>query len=398
MIVPQTKIERIQTRMRAQGFDALFCRLSANVLYLTGHWSGHHAVAALMPAHGRPVLLVAESEYEDAAEHVDRQSVDLDMYAFESATELRGLADSMAAALPAIFRRLGLARGVLGVELSFEDGAPGRMHGDFRFPAEPTWAMLRRTFPAAELRDATELVSRLRWVKSEPEVAAIRKAIEIAGLGFAAAQAAIRPGMTEAELAAVVETAILGQGTGRHGARLSRGFAAVYAGARSARQYTHWAAPSGRAIAENDWVIIELGSVTDGYWSDLTRHACAGQPSPKVLEIYQIVLEAQQAGLARARPGVPVGEIDRACHDYIARAGYGDFFPHASGHGVGFNYHEGPPNHRAFTEPLEPGMVLCVEPGIYLPGEFGIRAEDIILVTDHGAELLSHYPHAVGPG
>ncbi|MCC7358543.1 MAG: aminopeptidase P family protein [Anaerolineales bacterium] len=395
MRIPQSKIDRIQQALRAQGLDGLFCRLSANVLALTGHWSGHHAVAAVVPAAGRPTLLVPHTEYDDAAAHLDQTTLDLEAYAFESVTELRSLPASLAVALPGLFQRLGLERGLIGVELSAEDGAPARMGGDFRFPAEPTWAMLRRTFPHAALRDAGDLLGRLRWVKSQPEIEAIRKAIEIASLGFAAAQAAIRPGLTEAELAAAIEAAILSQGTGRNGARLSRGFAAVYAGARSAQQHTHWAAPTGHPIAPDDWVILELGSVTDGYWSDLTRHVCAGAPSDKALRIYEIVLEAQRQGLAQARPGAPVGGIDRACRAYIQSAGYGDFFPHPSGHGVGYNYHEGPPNHSAFGEPLEPGMVLCVEPGIYLPGEFGIRAEDIIVITETGAELLSHYPHQV---
>ena len=394
MRIPQEKIDRIQKAMVEQGFDVLFSRLSLNVVFFTGHWSGNHAVAAIVPASGRPTLLVAETEAEDAIADLDRSTLDIETYEFESATELRGITDSMAAvALPAIFKRMGVSDGVIGIEQSFEDGALARLMGDFKYPAEPTWSVLRQTFPKATLKDATGLISRLRWVKTPEEVEAVKKAVKIASLGFAAAQDAVEPGITEAEITAIIESAILTQGTGKNEAKLSRGFPAVYSGPRSAIQYTHWACSSGRVVQENEIVIMELGSVTDGYWCDLTRHACAGKPPEEALKIYEILLEAQRRGIEVAKPGVPIGEIDKACHAYVAEAGYGDYFPHASGHGVGFNYHEGPPNHQAFQEPLEEGMLLCVEPGIYLPGEFGIRPEDIILITKDGAEFISDYPH-----
>jgi Xaa-Pro aminopeptidase len=255
--------------------------------------------------------------------------------------------------------------------------------------------LLRKTFPKATLKDATGLISKLRWVKTPEEVAAVRQTVRIASMVFTAAQAAVKPGMTEAELTAILESEIISQGTGRNGATYSRGFASIYSGPRSAIQNAHWACSSGRVIEQNDIIIMELGVVTDGYWCDLTRHACAGIPPRKAQEIYKIALEAQRRGITVAKPGVPIGEIDKTCHAYIAEVGYGDQFPHASGHGVGFNYHEGPPNHQAFREPLEEGMLLCVEPGIYLPGEFGIRSEDIILITTDGAEIISDHPHTL---
>ncbi len=394
MRIPQSKIERIQKAMVEQGFDVLFARLGVNVLFFSGHWPGYHAVAAIIPAQGKPVLLVPETECEDALETLDRTTFDLETYAFESATVLRGVTDSMAAtALPAIFNRLGATAGVIGTEQSFEDGALGRLMGDFKYPSEPTWQVLRNTFPRATLKDASGLIGRLRWIKTPEEVEAIKKTIALAGRGFDAARRGARPGVTEAELSATLEGEILAQGTGKNGTRYARGFSSIYSGPRSAIQYTHWACSSGRVLQENDIVIMELGAVADGYWCDLTRQACAGTPSDKAREIYDIVLEAQRRGIETAEPGVPIGDIDLACHAYIASKGYDSYFPHGSGHGAGFNYHEGPPNHRAFREPLEEGMVLCVEPGIYLPGEFGMRAEDMIVITHDGAQVISNVPH-----
>ena len=396
MRIPQSKIDKIQKAMTEQGFDVLFSRLSPNVVYFTGHWSGNHAVAAIVPASGRPALLVAESEYDDAVTGLDRSTLDIDTYEFESATELRGIPDGMAAStLPAIFQRMGVADGVIGIEQSFEDGAVARLMGDFKYPSEPTWSVLRQTFPKARLRDATGLISRLRWVKTPEEIEAVKKAIGIASMGFAVAQEAAEPGMTEAELSALLEAEILGQGSGKNGARYSRGFSSIYSGPRSATQYTHWACSSGRVFQVDEIIIMELGSVTDGYWCDLTRLACAGTPADRARRVYEIALAAQWEGISVAKPGVPIGEIDKACRACITEAGFGDCFPHPSGHGVGFNYHEPPPNHFTFREPLEEGMLLCVEPGIYLPGEFGIRPEDIIAITADGADVLSTHPHTL---
>ncbi|MBN1671963.1 MAG: aminopeptidase P family protein [Kiritimatiellae bacterium] len=396
MKITRQKIDRIQAAMRAEGVDVLFSRLSVNVLALTGYWSGNHAVAAVFPAQGKPVLLVAETEQEMAEAEADRDMLDIETYAFESLTELRGITDSMTAtALPAILNRMGVADGTIGVEQSFEDGCLARLMGDFKYPSEPTWAALRQAFPKAQLKDATALIGALRQVKTPEEVNAIRKAVKIACKGFAAARAAVKPGMTEAELSAILEAEILAQGTGRNGARYARGFSSIYSGPRSAVQNVHWACSTGRAIQSNEIVIMELGAVADGYWCDLTRHTCAGEPPEKANEIMKIVQDAQQAGMAVARPGTPVGEIDKVCHDYLAAQGYGpEFYVHPCGHGTGFNYHEGPPVHAACDLPLAEGMVLCVEPGVYVQGQFGIRAEDMFVITRNGAERLSDYTHA----
>jgi Xaa-Pro aminopeptidase len=388
-------MDRTQKALAAGGIDVLFSRLSVNVLALTGYWSGNHAVAALIPAEGRPVLLVAESELDNASKEADTDAFDIESYAFESLTELRGITDSMLArALPAAFRRMGVDDGTIGIEKSFEDGSLARLMGDFKYPSEPTWAALQEAFPSAVLKDASGVINTLRMVKTPEEIQAIRRIVDIACEGFAAARAAVKAGMTEAELGALLEGTIQAKGTGRNGVRCARGFASVYSGPRSADQHVHWACSSARKIKDGELVIMELGAVADGYWCDLTRLACAGDPPVKSLEILKIVKDAQQCGIAAAKAGSPVGRIDRACHDRLTELGYGpEFYAHPCGHGTGFNYHEGPPVHEACNLPLEEGMVLCVEPGVYINGEFGIRTEDMIVITRNGAELLSDYPH-----
>lgn len=393
MKLSQEKFDRIQKAMTEEGLDVIFSRLSVNVLFLTGYWSGNHAVAAIVPVTGRPVLLVAESEYDNVAEEADRTVLDIKTYSFESLTELRGITDSMMPALPGILKKTGAEDGVIGIEKSYEDGALARLMGDFKYPSEPTWNALADALPNAKFKDASGLISRLRMVKTPNEVAAIKKAVDIGCMGFEAARQAVKPGMTEAELSGILEAEILAQGTGRNDAKYSRGFSSIYSGPRSATQWVHWACSTGRVIEENDIVIMELGSVTDGYWCDLTRHACAGKTPVKAKEILKITQEAQQKGIAIARPGTAIGEIDKACHDYFEQKGFGpEYYRHPCGHGTGFNYHEGPPVHQACNVILEEGMVLCIEPGLYLPGEFGIRPEEMVLITKTGAEIISDYP------
>jgi Xaa-Pro aminopeptidase len=390
----QEKIDRIQESMCTEGYDVLFCRLSVNVLFLTGYWPGNHAVAAIVPARGKPTLLVAETEYDNVIEEADRTMLDLETYCFESLFELRGIIDSMTTVLPSILKKMGSVDGVIGIERSFEDGSIARMIGDFKYPSQPTWNALQAALPKANLKDATGLISKLRMIKAQNEIIAIKKAVEIACMGFDAARQAIKPGMTEAELSAVLESAILTQGTGRNGAKYSRGFSSIYSGPKSAKQWAHWTHSTGRVIRDNEIVIMELGSVTDGYWCDLTRNACAGKPSQKAEEILKIVQEAQKRGTSVAKPGIAIGEIDKACHDYLQQNGFGpEYYHHSCGHGVGFNYHEGPAVHQACNIVLEDGMVLCIEPGVYLPGQFGIRTEDMVLITKDGVEVISDYPH-----
>ncbi|MDR1510921.1 MAG: Xaa-Pro peptidase family protein [Synergistaceae bacterium] len=384
----------IQKELKKYGLDGLVCRLSVNILALTGYWPCNHSVAAVVPQNGKPVLVVPETEMDNAAAETDAHFLDLQPYPLENVVEFTNPAQSVSAALYGVLSKSGLLRAKIGIEKSFEDGATGRMFGDFKYPAEPTWQALKERFPGVEFVDATHEIMSLRMIKTPFEVERIRKAAAVACIGFDAAREALRPGMTEADLSAALEAAILSYGTGRNGARYSRGFSSVYSGVRSSLQWSHWACTSGKAIEQNDVVIIELGSVTDGYWADLTRCFCAGSPSEKTKKSFGIILEAQAAGIEAAKPGKPIGGIDRACRDIFLKYGYGyERCGHPCGHSTGFNYHEAPPVHQANQMPIEEGMVLCIEPGLYFPGEFGMRCEDMFYIASNGAVRLSEYPH-----
>ena len=397
MKISPARMARIQKALAGNGLDALFCRLSEHVLYFTGYWPRNHVGAALVPASGNPVLLLSELE---AGWELDRtppaDGVDVVTFPFESAELLRGPGDGFASILPAVFERLGLNDKVIGIEQGFEICNVGMFQGEVKYPAQPTWELLRGIFPKARFQDAAGVIMGLRRIKSPEEVEAIRMAIEIAGFGFHAAREALKPGMKETELAAIIESAIHTQGTGYKGVIQARGYACVYSGARSAMQWTHYAYSTDRRIQKNEVVIIELGSFADGYWADLTRNLCAGTPPERVKAMFDVALGAQKAALDAAQAGIRISELDRAARQYMQAQGYAQYWPHGLGHGVGMAYHEGPPVHMAYHEPLEAGMVLTLEPGIYIEGLAGIRPEDMIVAGESHSEVLScAIPHVL---
>jgi Xaa-Pro aminopeptidase len=147
--------------------------------------------------------------------------------------------------------------------------------------------------------------------------------------------------------------------------------------------------PGGRPIREGDAVVLDFGGKVGGYCSDISRTVCVGRSPERFVEVYEVVREAQEAAFQAVRPGVPAEEVDRAARDVIERAGYGDRFIHRTGHGIGLELHENPYIVRGNAEPLRAGMCFSIEPGIYLDGEFGVRIEDIVTVTDDGASRLN---------
>lgn len=239
-------------------------------------------------------------------------------------------------------------------------------------------------------KESTAAFHKLYLIKTEAEIAAIRLTNRIAKKGLARFFESLRPGVTEAEVAAAVESAIHCT-TGREGVHHARGFAMVQSGPNSADGGC-FNRSSGRRLEEGDPVMIELCTCVNGYWSDLTRSGSVGKISGKMAEVQALVAEAQAAAIGVVRPGVTAHAVDAAARAAVIGGGFGDYFRHATGHHTGFRYHDPGfalcPGEYAV---LEEGMVLTIEPGVYgeeLGG--GSRIEDNILVTATGAENLSH--------
>jgi len=228
-------------------------------------------------------------------------------------------------------------------------------------------------------------VEGLRRRKDEDEIAKIREAVALTDRAFEHILSFIRPGLSEREIAWELEKFLRENG--------SDGLAfpsIVAAGPNSALPH---ATPTDYRLKEGELVLFDLGGRYEGYCADMTRVIVLGEPTARQCEVYEIVLRAQEAALAGIKPGMGGVEADALAREVIKEAGYSDYFGHGLGHGVGLAVHEGPRlSYLAEDDVLEPGMVVTVEPGIYLPGEFGIRIEDLCVVRDHGLEVLTRSP------
>ncbi|MCT7664802.1 M24 family metallopeptidase [Shinella kummerowiae] len=246
--------------------------------------------------------------------------------------------------------------------------------------------LLIDALPAGTRRDFTPAtLGGLRMRKDSAEYAKLKMNAGIADRAMQAAFSAVKPGMTEKDLAAEIRAHFSSEGA-------SPQFWIVGAGGNGA--FPHHSA-SDRVIEEGDAVVIDIGGRKQGFPSDITRMAVIGLPPEGYGEIHTIVEKAVQAALKAARPGVPAHDVDAAARKVITDAGYGDYFVHRTGHGMGIDGHEPPYITATSDTVLEEGMVFSIEPGIYLPGRFGIRLEDIVILRENGPEILSSLPRTV---
>lgn len=242
--------------------------------------------------------------------------------------------------------------------------------------------------PEAEYPDASDVLSGLRLRKDPSEVAAMRRAVKIAQDALEATIPLIKIGMTEKELSSELVTQLL-----RHGSEPELPFSPIVSGGPNAAN-PH-ASPSDRRLQAGDLLVVDWGAAYDGYISDLTRTFAVGEVEDEYRKIHQIVQEANAAGRAAGKPGAPCAAVDKAARDVIEQAGYGVYFTHRTGHGIGMEGHEEPYMRGDNMQLLEPGMAFTVEPGIYLPDRNGVRIEDNVVITETGADVLSDMPREI---
>lgn len=234
-------------------------------------------------------------------------------------------------------------------------------------------------------QNSDRAIAQCRALKDSEEIELMKKAAAIAQDSLAATLPLVKTGMTEQEVAAELIIQLL-----RHGAELPLPFSPIVsAGANGANPH---ARPSERRLANGDLLVIDWGASWNGYTSDLTRTFGIGEIDEQTRHLHTIVQQANAAGRAAARPGKPCADVDRAARSVIEAAGYGSFFTHRTGHGIGLECHEEPYIHGGNSRTLEPGMTFTVEPGIYLPGKNGVRIEDDVLITEEGVLSLSDFP------
>jgi Xaa-Pro dipeptidase len=358
-------LHRLQGLMQDAELDLLALLPGPNLYYLTGlnfHLMERPTVL-LVPAAGEAAVVLPELEAERAA----ALQPDLQRFAYGEADVDRTNAFREAS-------RLFSAATRLGVE-------PLRM----RFYEQE---LLRKSNQDWELVNAGELLSQLRLRKSKEEIQRMHQAIQIAETAIRKTLPAVAEGMSEKELAAELVVQLL-----RAGSEPDLPFSPIVAsGPNSALPH---ATPTDRKLASGDMLIIDWGARYLGYISDLTRTFSIGPPPSRMTEIHALVERANQAARQAAHQGVTVEQVDRAARAVIEAGGFGEFFTHRTGHGIGLEAHE-PPGIRSGDDlRLEPGMTFTIEPGIYLPGEGGVRIEDNVSVTEGGLQVLSSLPRGL---
>ena len=235
---------------------------------------------------------------------------------------------------------------------------------------------------SAQFVPVSGLIEKIRLIKTQEEINIIKVACEIADKAFSHILTYIKPGVTELDVSNELEFFMRKQGA------TSSSFDIIVAsGLRSALPH---GVATNKVIEQGDFVTLDFGAYYNGYISDITRTVAVGEPSAKLVDMYNTVLESQLLALEKVGPGMTGREADAIARDYLVSKGYGEAFGHSLGHGIGLEVHENPGLSMRSTTVLEPNMVVTIEPGVYLPGIGGVRIEDDIVITDNGNEILTH--------
>lgn len=352
------RLVRVQRRLRRKGIDALLVAQPENRRYLSGYKAPDHGIGEssgvlFIPARGESRLLT-DFRYKLQAEQ--ESCLDVSLYP-------RGLLAVLKTMLPEYaVKRFGFESHYTLHSFSLKLAGLAREQG-------------------CELVPLDNLVERLRLVKSEEEIALIRRSVERNEAVFASVFERLHPKMSEIEISIMIETAMREQGAERPG------FATIVAaGGNSALPH---AVPTETPVGRNRSITIDMGLVLDGYCSDMTRNFVIGTADARYLDLHRLVLAAQKAGIAAVQAGRTMKEVDRAARSVIEAGGHGGHFGHALGHGVGLAVHEAPRVSARSRQKLRAGMVITVEPGIYIPGWGGIRLENMVVVREHGCDVLN---------
>jgi Xaa-Pro aminopeptidase len=344
------RIDRLRHLMKAEGVDALLVTKRENVRYLTG-FTG--SAGSVLIASGRPWLITDFRYKLQARQETSGLKILIQKTDFPSA--LRDAADRAGA---------------------------GKLWYDETSLTIDGLRKLRKQRLA--LKGHRDLVGELRQRKDERELVSIRKAIRRATESFQELKKYIRPGARERRLAFMLEFLMRAKGARKEA------FDTIVASGRNGAM-PH-ASVTDRRIKKGDLVTFDFGAEADGYFCDITRTLCVGRPTARQREIHALVLSAQTAAIKSVCPGVSCKTVDDAARDTIKKAGHGGHFGHGTGHGIGLMVHEGPSLSPLSRDHVERDMVFTIEPGVYIPDWGGVRIEDMVLVTESGAKVLTSIP------
>lgn len=366
------RVRRARVLMRENGVDVLLVSAPNNVTYMSGYRtnlfdSNFRPYFTLIPQDGDATLILPDLEIG-----VGEETSWIDDVRHWGANK-GGIAKDGLSALVTVMQERGFDRSKVAIEKGFGQRV-GMSYDEF--------VDLQGRLPGVDWKDATGMLWHLRARKSDAEVAKLRKASEITDAAYEAVLQQAKEGTSEREINAIMgETYVRLDGD-------FRGFIVVNAGKQRYKMMNPYA--SEYRLQRGDMCIMDFGAVYQGYWSDLTRGFFVGEASDRQREFYEVAKAASAAGVAAVKPGATCEEIDKVCEDYLVEAGYKEYMLHRTGHSLGLEVHELPSIGPGSTTVMEPNMVFAIEPGIYDFEVGSFRMEDIIVVTETGADYLSN--------
>lgn len=357
----QNRMANLSKWMKENQIDVSVITSTENVFYLSGFYSDPHErlLGLVLFQEEEPFLVCPAMEKGDAK----RSGWDYDIIGYTDIENPWDLIHKKIKARTNKITKVAIEKEHLNVE---------------RYEA------LNTMFPNTTYASAEEKLQQLRMIKDDKEMSILREACKLADYAVEVGCSEIREGKTELEIVAAIEFELKKKGI------TDMSFATmVLTGANGASPH---GTPGMTKIQKGDLVLFDLGVIVDGYCSDITRTVAFGDINDKQQEIYDTVLKAQLAAIDASKSGVTCSEVDLTARKIISDAGYGEYFPHRLGHGLGIGVHEYPSLTETNSLKLEPGMVYTIEPGIYVPNVAGVRIEDDVLVTENGVEILTKFP------
>lgn len=355
------RLENLLTEMKKKNFDSALVTSTANFYYLSNYYTEPHerVIAVYVSENINPIIVIPAMEAEDAKD-AGWKDIIISYHDHENPWQL------------------------LGNYLKENNKLPKTLAIEHNHFTLERYQLLKDNFTTVEIVDLENTLANLRVIKSKKEYTLLKQAAQLADFGVETGVKAIQEGITELEVIAKIEYELKKQGI------QEMSFTTMcLSGTKTASPH---GTPGMKKITAGDIVLFDLGVIFEGYCSDITRTVAYKSISSEQERIYNTVLGANRKGIEASVSGTPVNKVDLASRQYIENAGFGEYFNHRIGHGLGIETHEYPSMSSDNELPLKEGMSFTIEPGIYIPGTGGVRIEDMIFMTKNGAEILTAYP------
>lgn len=383
------KTAKLRKAMENQQLEAAIFRLPEDVVYVSGYWPFYGLCYIFFPLDGEPsIVTIADEE-----SHVEKSWIsDVHLLGVESVDRFADPVNEAFKIIRDLAEDKKLTGKAIGYEGSMELFSTNYQRRELWSVGVPFYEGLKRALPKAQIMDIAGLIYELRSMKTPNEVRVMKIVNKIADMGLEAFHNAIQEGTREVDVQAIVEHEVVSKGVGYDGVERALAVAFVMSGKNSAEAYKMYNVSTEKKLKTGDLVLIELNVNVEGYWSDTTRVHVLGVPSKAQKRLFDAVIEAQQVAIDKIKDGVPASEVNDAASDVVRRYGLEKYLRHRLGHGIGCSLHEPiPALHHASKHILRANMIHSVEPGLYDPDLGGVRIEDMVLDTEHGAERLNKY-------